>query len=719
MSYQLSRLDLVVNNAITQITVNTNPSTQNYINGDITPHDNIIDIASMNNRFTNPDDNPAATITSISKANNLTNLTATELGILNVPISASVAGNGLSNNLSINYDGGPYTQLLTAVGADDTSTTIEDLSDSNYVIVNNNVTVSNTRPFISGTAYDYNSLVFNGTSSYLSISDCTPTIFSKDDFTIEFFMLTSTTQTSSLIDSFFSNEGQWKVIRNITTNTISFTYRNSGNTDTTITSTGSITLNSWAHIALVKRDTNLTNNFTIYIDGIASGSADITDSIGVASGTGITIGKTLASAQYYNGTLSNIRIVNKAVYSGNFTVPSSNLSKIQQSASSTIEAIPYGSKINTKTVNTNKIPLYIPQTLTIYNNLNYTTPVNQVEVYDNNLTINSYNAVTSNINVISSSNTMNIADRPDFYITGSDAPNILSSDTKSSYNSLGGNFNGTSSYLSLNAINNSPLDLSTTPYWTIECWFNLTNTTSNHVIFGKGGTTGSNNPSYVFTVLTGGTGQWVVGDGFGGGQQISLTGTFATSTWYHLAMVRNGTTVTTYVNGTSQTPADVSFFTMGNTSNNLLYIGASADGNFLPFAGYISNFRIVKGVSVYTGNFIVPTGPLTSTQSTDTNIAAISGTQTSLLTLQNLTLIDNSTFANIITPVGVSTILPYSTSIPSYIIANTGPYYISTPLNPAYIRNKTKYNDPTQVSGYFNSFIPEHTGEEDRVQAWV
>jgi hypothetical protein len=52
------------------------------------------------------------------------------------------------------------------------------------------------------------------------------------------------------------------------------------------------------------------------------------------------------------------------------------------------------------------------------------------------------------------------------------------------------------------------------------------------------------------------------------------------------------------------------------------------------YAGYISNARIVVGTAVYTGNFTPQTTSLTSTQSSGSNIAAITGTSTSLLTLQ-------------------------------------------------------------------------------------
>ena len=69
---------------------------------------------------------------------------------------------------------------------------------------------------------------------------------------------------------------------------------------------------------------------------------------------------------------------------------------------------------------------YLPLNINLYNSLNYTAPTGQIEVYDPALTVNSYTATaTTNINVISSNKTMNVDDRPDFYITGSDAPNML------------------------------------------------------------------------------------------------------------------------------------------------------------------------------------------------------------------------------------------------------------------------------------------------------
>lgn len=179
-------------------------------------------------------------------------------------------------------------------------------------------------------------------------------------------------------------------------------------------------------------------------------------------------------------------------------------------------------------------------------------------------------------------------------------------------------FNGTTQYISITGTTGDALDLATGALnWTIETWFYQTSVASNRVIFGKGGTTGSVNPSYVFNINAG-TGTWTLGDGGGGGTIQTIIGTFAISNWYHFALVRNGNTITAYVNGVPQTPVTLAAV-MSNTGNNLLTIGANSDGNLLPFAGYISNFRIVKGLAVYNSNFVVSTGQLTSTQIANQN----------------------------------------------------------------------------------------------------
>jgi hypothetical protein len=108
------------------------------------------------------------------------------------------------------------------------------------------------------------------------------------------------------------------------------------------------------------------------------------------------------------------------------------------------------------------------------------------------------------------------------------------------------------------------------------------------------------------------------------------------STWYHIAWVENSNTFTIYLNGNSIGSATSTALNI--TGNTSIIFGKNATRNSV--AGQISNLRIVKGTAVYTSNFTPPTSPLTN----------VSGT--SLLTLQDATIIDNSSNAFSITNTG-------------------------------------------------------------------
>ena len=97
-----------------------------------------------------------------------------------------------------------------------------------------------------------------------------------------------------------------------------------------------------------------------------------------------------------------------------------------------------------------------------------------------------------------------------------------------------------------------------------------------------------------------------------GGNANSLTGDTALTvcTWNHVAYVRSSGTLKIYLNGHEVASSTWNF-------------DLSADGILIanhnssyPYKGYMSNFRIVKGTAVYTGDFTVPTGPLTAITNT-------------------------------------------------------------------------------------------------------
>lgn len=115
--------------------------------------------------------------------------------------------------------------------------------------------------------------------------------------------------------------------------------------------------------------------------------------------------------------------------------------------------------------------------------------------------------------------------------------------------------------------------------------------------------------------------------------------------WYHIAVVRATTTVTAYVNGSAlNAPLSIAANVIYYPSTSAAFRIAVDATNY--FTGYISNTRIVNGVAVYTGTFTPPNTTLAATQSSGTNISAITGTATSLLTLQNAQPTQNASFTD-------------------------------------------------------------------------
>jgi hypothetical protein len=122
---------------------------------------------------------------------------------------------------------------------------------------------------------------------------------------------------------------------------------------------------------------------------------------------------------------------------------------------------------------------------------------------------------------------------------------------------------------------------------------------------------------------------WIGTDGKVNYQNASIasSSSLALNQWTHVAVVRNGTTVTMYFNGTS-----VGSVTDSTTmTNTYCAIGAVNDTSTTYYlSGYVSNSRVVIGSAVYTANFTPPTAPLT----------AISGT--AFLTCQSNRFVDSS-----------------------------------------------------------------------------
>jgi hypothetical protein len=203
--------------------------------------------------------------------------------------------------------------------------------------------------------------------------------------------------------------------------------------------------------------------------------------------------------------------------------------------------------------------------------------------------------------------------------------------------SYSGYFNG-SSYLS--ASSNAAFGFGTGDF-TVEYWINGTSwaSTPNITDF-RAGAGASGYSDYVTSA--GFPAAWWHDAG-----RVQSSIAISTNTWNHVAFTRQSGTVRVFVNGvlggTATAAQDLQASVpcrIGVTINSTNY-----------FTGYLSNFRAIKGIALYTASFSPPASPLT----------AISGT--SFLTCQSTTFIDNSLNAIAITNTGTTlndTLNPFS-----------------------------------------------------------
>jgi Concanavalin A-like lectin/glucanases superfamily len=89
--------------------------------------------------------------------------------------------------------------------------------------------------------------------------------------------------------------------------------------------------------------------------------------------------------------------------------------------------------------------------------------------------------------------------------------------------------------------------------------------------------------------------------------------TFNTGIWYHFALVRFSGTVTLYLNGIATGGTTASWVGYAIPAGSLVSIGGSAiaSNNNVPNGMLMDEFRVTKGVALYTSNFTPATAPAT------------------------------------------------------------------------------------------------------------
>jgi hypothetical protein len=107
------------------------------------------------------------------------------------------------------------------------------------------------------------------------------------------------------------------------------------------------------------------------------------------------------------------------------------------------------------------------------------------------------------------------------------------------------------------------------------------------------------------------------------------------NTWVHWAIVRQSNVTKIYKDGTQLGSQVTDNNNINNTSTALTIANETIKSTGASFVGYITNFRWIKGLAVYTGNFTKPTSALTATAATNpyggSNTQAIGAGFTKLL----------------------------------------------------------------------------------------
>ena len=511
----------------------------------------------------------------------------------------------------------PYFRLTTLLlGGEQGNTVVRDSSVNNFnLTVYGDSRASNFTPYNGGY-----SMQFSTTGDYLTLADNEAWTLGNSNFSLEVWIYPTampSDQYPGIIchRSSYTVSNGWGLSINIATS-ISFSYSTSGDGSTSgsgifVQIVASDLLAKWSHIVVTRSG----NQFRMFINGQLRGTLTNSDTI-FNSTTPLFIGRLEESnGNYFTGYISNVRLVKGSI-------------PVEYQTSST-------------TVGAN---IFTPPTQTV-------TAVSGTQL----LACHTNTVVDSSVNNFAINRFGNAAVRSanSFGITNT-------GDSGSMY------FDGTGDYLTVpDNVNLEPLGGN----FTIEAWFYLNAVTAGTQICGKSWWS----PFYIeganlVTYLSSNGSTWDIAS-----NQVIIT-SVATLRWYHVAMVRNGTSIKAYVNGKEALSLTTSA-ALHDGSDSLTI--AARGSTYLN--GYVSDLRFVKGSAVYTANFTPST----------TSLTAIANTQ--LLTLQyrqphnNHSFQDSSSNQFLITRNGNAsqgTFSPFSQTGWSYYF--NGSSWISSPSSSAF-----------------------------------
>ena len=278
--------------------------------------------------------------TNVGATTNSTNLTGT-----NCKIGADASGAynvfGYISNARVLKNTAQYTAAFTPPSAPLTAITntslltcqsnsFKDNSSNAFTVTpSGNAAVTSFSPFAPLAEYSANSNggsgYFDGSGDYLDFGNQTALHIGSGNYTVEMWIykIANNAYMTACGDLLAGSTNTWQIIGDSTGNKIC--WYNGASNSFSITSTASIPLSTWTHIAFVRSGSTLT----LFINGSSDSTATVSTDYNAA--TSFFVGNTpeLISNRYWSGYLSSLRILKgTAQYTATFTPPTSPLTAI-------------------------------------------------------------------------------------------------------------------------------------------------------------------------------------------------------------------------------------------------------------------------------------------------------------------------------------------------------------------------------------------------------
>ena len=430
--------------------------------------------------------------------------------------------------------------------------TFLDSSTNNFTITRNGNTTQGTFSPFSQTGW---SNFFNGSSDFLNIGTGYPSALDlgSSNFTIEGWVYLQAATKQLMLGNLNDTNGTCTFFVMLNNTTASARYEIKLGSTAYNLGTGTIPTNQWVHVCLMRSGTSVY----LFENGAQIGTTQTYSGSITSSTNQMRVGGAVAGQHPFSGYASNLRmVIGSVVYStSGFTVPTTPLTAITNTAMLICQSNRFfDASANAISITTSGTP--------------------SVQAFSPFAPTAAYSAAT---------------------VGGS------------------GYFDGTGDYLSV------PDDVAFTMGagdFALEAWVYVTATSGSQVIFGTSNSAGSAGSMSFVLQAQNSSGFPAVVVGYAGALYSATSSEALTKNqWNHIAGVRNGATVSIYVNGVSRGTLNMGTLAITD-STDIVGIGRNGNFNGEYLTGYIASARIVKGSAVYTADFTLPTAPLTAITNT-------------------------------------------------------------------------------------------------------